>query len=220
MNSKLFSKILVGVGWVLMTLIALYLSAVTLVYFSFRPDIYFLLAKKEIVNFVPWRLAFYIHITGGLIALAVGPFQFLEKFRIKRPKFHKTLGKIYVAAILLIGAPSGFFMAFFANGGPWADLGFICMAFMWVLTTWLGLKAILRKDVTTHVQWMIRSYAMCFAAVTLRLLTPILTLLFHLKISTVLISVAWLSWIINLVFAQIIIYFKYRKIKYPLKINL
>jgi uncharacterized membrane protein len=210
-------KFLFWFGWGIMALMAIYLSCVTLVYFSFRPDIYFLLAKKQIVNFVPWRLAFYIHITGGLIALAIGPFQFLDKLRTKNVKLHRNLGKIYVAAILLLGGPAGFFMAFFANGGPWADLGFIMMAFLWVGTTWLGLRAIMRKNVVAHVRWMIRSYSLCFAAVTLRILTPMLSLVFHLKISLILILVAWLSWIINLLVAQLIISLKYstkKAIKY------
>ncbi len=206
-------KFLVWFGWILMMLMALYLSAATLVYFSFRPDIYFLLAKKEVVNFIPWRLAFYTHITGGLIALAVGPFQFLEKFRAKHLKLHRQLGKIYVAAILFLGGPAGFFMAFFANGGPWADLGFMIMAFLWVGTTWLALRAIMKKDLKSHIRWMIRSYALCFAAVTLRILTPMLSLVFHIKLALILILVAWLSWMINLAVAQLIIVWKYPKKK-------
>jgi uncharacterized membrane protein len=204
-------KFLYWLGWILMTLIALYLSAVTLVYFSFRPDVYFLLAKQDVVNFLPWRLAFYVHITGGLIALAVGPFQFLEKFRAKHLKLHRLLGKIYVTAILCLGGPAGFFMAFFANGGPWADLGFIFMAFCWIGTTWLGLRAIMKKDLMNHIRWMIRSYALCFAAVTLRILTPMLSLVFHIKLAYILIAVAWLSWMINLAVAELIIFLKYRK---------
>jgi len=196
-----------------MTLIALYLSAVTLVYFSFRSDIYFLLAKQQVVDFLPWRVAFYIHITGGLVALAIGPFQFLEKFRAKHMKLHRTLGKIYVAAILLLGGPAGFFMAFFANGGPWADVGFMFMAFFWVLTTWLALSAIMKKDLKGHIRWMIRSYALCFSAVTLRILTPMLSLVFHIKSAYILIAVAWVSWMINLAVAQVIIYLKYNKKK-------
>lgn len=213
-------KFLFRFGWVVMTLMALYLSAVTLVYFSFRSDVYFLLAKKAVVDFLPWRVAFYIHITGGLIALAVGPFQFLEKFRARHMKLHRQLGKIYVAAILVLGGPAGFFMAFFANGGPWADVGFMVMAFLWVGTTWLGLRDIMRKDLMGHIRWMIRSYAMCFAAVTLRILTPTLSLVFHMKIAYILILVAWLSWMINLVFAQlIIILLKYNKKQAPPKLQ-
>ena len=124
---------------------------------------------------------------------------------------HRIFGKIYVAAVLFLGGPAGFFMAFYANGGPWAHLGFMFMAFFWVTTTWLGLRAIMKKDVFHHVLWMMRSYALCFAAVTLRLLVPILSIGFHVKSAYTLILVAWLSWIINLIIVQIIIFIKYPK---------
>lgn len=204
-------KIFLWAGWLIMTFMAIYLSAVTLVYFSFRSDIFFLLAKKDLVNYIPWRLVFYIHITGGLIALAVGPFQFLEKLRIKNLKLHRSLGKIYVASILFLGGPGGFYMAFFANGGPLAHLGFAILSFLWVSTTCLALKAILKKNIVKHTNWMIRSYALCFTAVTLRLLVPILSIGFQLKTEYILILTAWVSWLINLIVAELIIFLRNKK---------
>ncbi len=205
-------KILLGTGWALITSMACYLSFVTLIYFSFRSDIYFLLAKQGVVHNIYWRTAFYLHITGGLLSLGIGPFQFLKKFRQKHISFHRTLGKIYIGAILFLGGPAGFYMSLFANGGFWAKISFSLLSFLWTISTWIALRTIRKKNIKKHEQWMIRSYAITFSAVMLRLWVPILSLGFHARPDQVLFLSPWLAWMPNLLIAEIIIYLKKQKL--------
>src|SRR5438132_13758938 len=48
-----------------------------------------------------WLGAFYVHITLGGISLLTGWSQFLRSFRKKNLSFHRTLGKIYLIAVMI-----------------------------------------------------------------------------------------------------------------------
>jgi len=196
---------LLKIAWLLMTSLALYLFAITWIYFSFRSDVNFLLVKQELVHYWPWRIAFYLHITGAMFALAVGPFQFLTGLRAKYRKTHRIIGYIYVVGILLFAGPSGLFMSFFAEGGVGAKIAFSILSILWVWTTWMGLKTIIQKKIQQHQAWMIRSYALTFTAVTLRLWTPILSVGMNVSDAQTLAIVPWLAWIPNLLVAELLI---------------
>src|SRR6185436_5200625 len=47
----------------------------------------------------PRWLPFLFHVSGGMIALALGPFQFMERLRAARPKLHRQLGYAYFLGI-------------------------------------------------------------------------------------------------------------------------
>ena len=50
-----------------------------------------------------WDMKWWLtgHITGGLLAIAIGPFQFWPTFRNKYLKVHRILGRFYLGGILL-----------------------------------------------------------------------------------------------------------------------
>ena len=56
-----------------------------------------------------------------------------------------------------------------------------------------------------HRQWMIRSFALTFAAVTLRLWLPFFQIVLNFEFIEAYIIIAWLCWIPNLIVAEIII---------------
>lgn len=202
-----------GLLWVLMASLCLFLVYTTLLYFSFRPDINFLQVKQDVVYNVAWRTSFYIHITGGILALGTVPFQLIPAIRRKNIQLHRTLGKIYVAGILFIGAPAGFYMAFFANGGKVATVGFIILSFLWFYTTYMGLWHVRKGNITAHRRWMLRSFALTFAAVTLRLWVPVLSYGFHVDYDVTIVLTAWLSWVPNILVIEGILYSRKIKIK-------
>ena len=159
-----------------MVFFAFYLAIRTLEYFSFREDINFLLVREELIKQWPWKLSFYLHISGALVALAVASVQFWPWLRKRHLKLHKVLGKLYALGIA-IAAPAGLYMAVFARGGTFAQIGFVCMDLAWIYTTYRGVHAIIvEKNVAVHRDWITRSYAVTFAAVTLRLWVPVLSL--------------------------------------------
>lgn len=174
----------------------------------FRNDIVFLLQKKDKIHDIIWMTSLYIHIIGSLSAILIGPFQFIPYFREKFKKLHRVLGKIYIGGILFLGFPSGLYMAFYANGGIIASIAFTLLSFIWLGTTYLAYKKIKNWEIEAHQNWMIRSYAITFAAVMLRIWIPVFTFYWGINFQTTLVTTAWLSWIPNLIVAEIIIFIR------------
>ncbi|MBD3636672.1 MAG: DUF2306 domain-containing protein [Crocinitomicaceae bacterium] len=202
------------IPWLVMTFFASFLFVITARYLSFESDINFLLVKQDIVFDTVWRPTFYLHVISGMLVILIGPFQLLKKFRNKYLNLHRKLGKIYAYGILLVAAPTGFIMAFYAEGGYWSTVSFIIMSVLWFYTTLMAVIKVKNKEIIEHKKWMYRSYALSFAAVTLRLLVPLMSLPVISKYlgSTpderdyvIIVATAWLSWIINLVFVELLI---------------
>lgn len=207
MSTFKVQNIFLRFGWLIITAFSVFLFSITTLYFYYYYDAGFnFLAKKQDVVFNPiWRTAFYIHITGGMLALLAGPFQFIKKLRNKNLKLHRTLGKIYLVAILFLAGPSGLFMAFYAEGGGIAVVGFAIMALLWLVTTYMAYETVRKRNIEAHKAWMVRSFALTFAAVTLRLYVPIASGYFHVAPFDVEASSAWVSWFPNLIVAEILI---------------
>ena len=158
-----------------------------------------------------WHTCFYMHITFGGIALLTGWEQFSTKLRLKYLKAHKLIGKVYLVSVLLSGL-AGLYIAFYATGGIISKLGFGALAVLWLFSAIMAYVRILQKNITAHQNWMLRNYALTFAAVTLRLWLPFSQIALHLDFIKAYHIAAWLCWLPNLFFAEVIIYiFKGRK---------
>ncbi len=179
---------------------------ITIPYFSFRYDVAFLLTKQAVIHISIWRQAFYIHIATGTFVLLTGIFQFIKPVIRKWPKVHRQLGKAYVILILFLTAPSGFVMAIYANGGVWAQTSFAITASLWWLFTFLAYKYARKKKFQLHVASMYRSYALTLTAVSLRLYALILPHYIHLHAAQMYTLIAWLSWVPNLLIAELLIW--------------
>ncbi|MBK6953671.1 MAG: DUF2306 domain-containing protein [Crocinitomicaceae bacterium] len=188
--------------WLLMAMLAMILFVITASYLSFKSDVNFLLVKQDIVNDSIWRPTFYIHVISGMLVILVGPFQFLKSFRTKFLNWHKLGGKIYAYSILLLAAPTGLIMAFYAEGGLWSTVAFSIMSILWFVTTLMAVIKIKQRKIEEHKMWMMRSYALSFAAVTLRLLVPLFSLFILDNEDLITVSTAWLSWMLNLLVAE------------------
>ncbi|MBK6525661.1 MAG: DUF2306 domain-containing protein [Crocinitomicaceae bacterium] len=188
--------------WLLMAMLAMILFVITASYLSFKSDVNFLLVKQDIVNDPIWRPTFYIHVISGMLVILVGPFQFLKSFRTKFLNWHKLGGKIYAYSILLLAAPTGLIMAFYAEGGLWSTVAFSIMSILWFVTTLMAVIKIKQRKIEEHKMWMMRSYALSFAAVTLRLLVPLFSLFILDNEDLITVSTAWLSWMLNLLVAE------------------
>lgn len=76
---------------------------------------------------------------------------------------------------------------------------------LWLFTTIMAYTTIRKKKNKEHQKWMIRSYALCFAAVTLRLWMPILPAVFNLDFNEAYPIISWLCWVPNIIFAEFLI---------------
>jgi hypothetical protein len=181
------------------------MARISIPYFSFRYDVGFLLTKQKLIHISVWRQAFYIHVATGTFVLLIGIFQFVKPIIRAMPWVHRLLGKVYVILILFFTAPAGFVMALFANGGIWAKVSFTITAILWWVFTFLAYHYARKSDFRKHLAYMYRSYALTLTAISLRLYVLILPHYIHLHSTQMYALVAWLSWIPNLLVAEILI---------------
>jgi len=192
------------VAWIFVAILAIAIGLYPFIYLLTDMQSNGLLASKSetLLSSNIYIIGFYTHILLGGLALLIGWIQFSKKWRIKRLKLHRLIGKIYLLAVLLSGI-SGLYIAFYATGSVYTKLGFGLLAIAWLITSTKAYTSIIRKNIIQHQKWMIRSYALTFAAVTLRLYLPLLQQFFDFSEAYAI--VAWLCWVPNLVFAEVII---------------
>lgn len=188
-------------GWVLMTLLASFVTTVSLRYFILSPEVAAAEPLRE--KFAAHLPIFLLHVLGGTVALLLGPWQFWTRLRDERLSLHRWLGRVYLSAIL-VGGAAGLYMAAIAFGGLPTQLGFGGLAVLWLATGVLAYRRVRQGDYEAHREWMIRNYALTFAAVTLRLWLPLLMLL-GFSFVTAYTAVAWLSWVPNLIAVELYI---------------
>ncbi|MCC0178834.1 DUF2306 domain-containing protein [Waterburya agarophytonicola K14] len=186
------------IGWIVMTALALLLFLVASRYLTLNSEVYF---EEQKAVYIAHRAGISIHIVGAMLAIAIGPFQFLPQSITKRYlKLHRWLGKIYMLGVLF-GSLGGLYMAFLAYGGFIARLGFAILAIVWLFSGYMAYKHIRDRKIQLHRRWMVRNYALTFAGVTLRLWQVVFELIGVEFIQSYII-VAWLSWVLNLIVAE------------------
>jgi hypothetical protein len=197
--------------WGLFIFFAVFVGIYPVAYFIFDMRYGFLATKApELLQSALWNWAFYQHIVFGAVALLVGWSQFCKKFRNRYLATHRLLGKVYLIAIVLSGI-AGLYLAFYATAGIIAAAGFTGLAIGWLFTSAMAWLAIRQKNIDQHQHWMIRSYALCFAAVTLRIWLPLMQQAMGIDFSIAYRIVAWLCWVPNLIVAEWIV----RRMKMP-----
>ncbi len=201
-RSSFKNNILKKMGWTLMATLALLIFVIAGRYLTLDPEVYF---EKQKSIYIAQTFGIIAHIAGSMLAIIIGPFQFLKKPVTNiLLKLHRWMGRIYLLGVLS-GGLAGLYMSFFAHGGLPASTGFFLLALCWLVTGFMAYKRIRNKEVLKHQQWMIRNYALTFAAVTLRLWLPVLNLVCGFEFTESYITVAWLCWVPNLLVAEWIV---------------
>ena len=77
------------------------------------------------------------------------------------------------------------------------------LAVLWLAVTGQAVWLAMQRRIAEHRIWMIRSAALTFAAVTLRLYLPVLVVTMGFDAGYV--AVAWLCWVPNVIVAEWII---------------
>ncbi len=214
MKKNLFQK---NLPWGIMAFLAVGVTIVALApYITLNSENFNNATTRYATESTLRYVGLFVHAFAGGIALLLGPFQFLDGFRKRRPVVHRWMGRIYLVSIL-IGGLSAFIIAPGMISGLVGEVGLLSLAVLWLWTGWNAYSSIRKGNVKSHREWMIRSFALTFAAATLRLWlgTLIATQLpflqtrysgdFDALFVEVYRVVMWLSWVPNLIVAEMII---------------
>jgi len=158
-------------------------------------------------NYAPrpaWvRYVFLTHVVLAGTALLLSPIQLSGRIRARFPRVHRVTGRIVLVAIA-VGGTAGILLSWFNVAGAVGTAGFGLLALLWITFAALGLRAILRGDIVSHRAWMMRTFAMTYAAVTLRVWLIALIILLGDFYSAYLL-VPFLSWVPNLIVVELIL---------------
>lgn len=155
--------------WIPVVFFSLLLVKNTIPYFSFSQNFIFIEERTLLFLKPVYKYSFYIHIFAGMFCIIAALTQFSSYILKKRKAIHIWMGKTYVFVVMVLGAPTGLYMSFFAKGSFWERMLFLFMALYWFYSTVKGLQTIKVKNVLAHKNWMIRSYSMAMTAVTFRI---------------------------------------------------
>ncbi|WP_163025906.1 DUF2306 domain-containing protein [Chachezhania antarctica] len=141
------------------------------------------------------------HVLSASATLVLALPQFLPWLRARHPGLHRWTGRLYALAILIAGL-SGLGMAITAfDARPVAGVGFGVLAILWLAVTARGIWLARRGEIARHRPWMIRSFALTLAAVSLRLQLQVMLGL-GMDYDAASNILGWSCWVPNLIVAE------------------
>ena len=126
---------------------------------------------RHLMASIAW--AGYLHISCGALALVMGGFQLSARLRRKRLSLHRRMGWAYVLMVVLSSV--GAMVSLPYSITPWpARSAFAVLGIAWPVVTLRGVPWDGAFDPKWHGKFMIYSYAMTCAAISLRVILLVL----------------------------------------------
>ncbi|GCE51146.1 putative membrane protein [Thermosporothrix hazakensis] len=153
------------------------------------------------------------HVLLAAVAQIIGPFQFLNGLRARRPQLHRLLGRIYLLCILL-GSISAVAIIIVSLSSFERRAGFAVLAILWLLSAGQAYRAIRQRRIQDHRTWMIRNYAITLVAAMARVMSVFSVLLllpqrnttfaghFDLLLAQAMETGFWIALVLNILFAE------------------
>jgi uncharacterized membrane protein len=171
----------------------------------FPPDFDSLFLQGREATFTDaYAAAFYVHIFSGPIVLFNGLILLSDTVRLHYRGWHRWLGRIQVAVLLLLVLPSSVVMSQVAFGGWLAGLSFLTLSLATATCAVIGVVHARRHRFDLHRRWMFRCYVLICSAVTLRLISGAAGLIGASSPESAYIVAAWASWLVPLAMYEVI----------------
>lgn len=110
-----------------------------------------------------------VHIVCALLYAVLGAFQFSASLRRRHPRWHRRVGRLLVVLGLAVAGSALWMTLFYARQPGTGELAYafrIAFGSGMFACIVLGLSTIRHGDVTAHLAWMTRAYALAMAAGT------------------------------------------------------
>jgi len=150
------------------------------------------------------RIALLAHISGGIVALIVGPWQFFTLLRNTHPRVHRIAGYTYLSAVAVAAPAALLLAATTSNGWAWG-FGVGMLGCFWVISTAIAFYAITKRTVSAHREWMQRSYIATFAFASFRLLVDYPPMSHLAPAHDLYVSAIWASWVLPMLAREVLI---------------
>ena len=198
---------MVGVAWLALSALAIAVFAPLRYLLNSVPDL--AATGEEVATHYAaqpgWaQTALVLHAGAGGLALLLSPVQLSARVRARVPRVHRVVGRAALAAIAGACA-AGLVLASVSLAGAIGTAGFGALALTWLTCAALGFRSILHGDVAAHRRWMIRTFALTYAGVTLRLWLIVLIPLLDGDFLRAYLFTSFLCWVPNLVVAELLL---------------
>lgn len=158
--------------------------------------------------------ALVTHIFTGSVMLSAAVLQLWPWLRAHHPRVHRWSGRVYVASAIPT-AIAALVVAQFPSAGVAQQVANTMLGILLLTFTLLGYRAVRQRRFGDHREWMIRSTALAFSIVTNRFWAMFLIAVYvpgaltdpsiefgSPEIEGAAIASAWMSFIVNLLFAE------------------
>ncbi len=150
----------------------------------------------------PWVTL--LHIVPGVLFLSLGPLQFVARIRRRRISVHRGLGRILVVSAAISGVLALVVNFLFpAAGGISTQSATAFFGVIFLFSLAKAFRHILKKQVTQHREWMIRTFALAMAVATQRVFLVLLIAVTGLGLEEVFGAAFWLAFSLNLLVAEV-----------------
>lgn len=144
-----------------------------------------------------YRIAFYVHIAAGPLALMLGTILLASGRLARWKRAHRILGKTQLLVILATVVPSGLVMSVQAYAGPIAEIGFMVQSILTGVTVVVAAAFARTGNIISHRVWAIRCYVLLWSPLLLRVIAGWMIVTGMESVWTYRIN-AWLSWLLPL----------------------
>ena len=145
-----------------------------------------------------------MHMTGGMVALLTGPWQFWTGFRMRYARLHRWTGRLFLVGVG-VGSIGAFHMAVVTTFGWAFGFSLLGLATAWVTTAGMAYYAIRKRQVAIHKEWMVRAYVVTFAFVTFRILNDYGPTSRLEPGNDRAITIGWASWVLPLLVTEVVL---------------
>ena len=145
----------------------------------------------------------FVHVVFGILALLLGPFQFVPAIRNNYLTVHRWMGRTYLISTL-IGGIAGLYMASTSQINYTYQYGLISLALIWITTGAMAYISIRNLNITQHREWMIRSYVVTFGFTVFRIMDELLVKAIPDQ-GDRLGLLSWICWAVPLLIAEVCI---------------
>jgi uncharacterized membrane protein len=145
-----------------------------------------------------------LHITSGMVALLIGPWQFSRRLRQRFVSLHRLSGRVYLIAVMC-ACTGAIRLAISTTFGKAFGVGLLALVLAWLTTSGMAYYAIRMRQISIHREWMVRSYVVTFAFVTFRIFNDYPPMMAWLPDADRANVVIWACWAIPLLITEVIL---------------
>ena len=197
------SKIISYLGWAIVLSVSFYFIYNNVFnYFTYDKEHY---GEDTWPSFAPFLLT---HVVFGMIALIIGPLQFIPAIRKKYVKTHHTIGKTYLISVLIAASASLYLSidkVIVTEKALSFGTGLMGLAIAWLLTSGMAYWSIRHRNFVQHREWMVRSFVVTTGFASFRLFNNMLVNDFHTDPNATADVMAWACWAFPLLVTEVLL---------------